>query len=61
MKTKNKKYTLHVKRDVLFEAEIKAESIEQALEKARVKGSDGLWSVPGEIIDDEYRITAVFE
>ena len=61
MKKKQKEFTIHVKRDVLFEAKIKAESIDEALGFANGMGTEKLWLAPGEIIDDAHVITAVFE
>jgi hypothetical protein len=55
------KYTIHVKRDVLFEAQVSAKTIEEALEKAKALTVEQLWLTPGGIIDDEHKITAVFE
>lgn len=60
-KAKQKQYTIYVKRDVLFEAKIKADSIDEALGLANGMGSENLWDTPGEIIDDSHVITAVFE
>ncbi len=61
MKSKKKEYTIYVKRDVLFEAKIKADSIDEALGLANGMTAAQLWKIPGEIIDDERTITAVFE
>lgn len=55
------KYTLYVKRDVLFEAHITAPTIEEAFEKAKDMTTEQLWDTPGDIIDDAHKITAVFE
>jgi hypothetical protein len=59
-KTK-KEYTILVKRDVLFEAKIKANTLDEALELANSMSADDLWMTPGDITDDERKITAVFE
>ncbi len=58
---KKKKYTVHVKRDVLFEAKISAGTIDEALGLANGMTAAQLWKTPGEVIDDERMITAVFE
>ena len=58
---RKKEYTVYVKRDVLFEARIKADSIDDALGKANGMTTPQLWDTPGDIIDDERTITAVFE
>ncbi len=55
------KYTIRVKRNVLFEACITALTIKEALEKAEAMSTEQLWLTPGEILDDEHKITAVFE
>jgi hypothetical protein len=60
-KIKQKEYTVHVKRDVLFEAKVKADTVEGALELAKSMSIEALWKTPGDVIDDTHRITAVFE
>ena len=60
-KPKQKEYTVHVKRDVLFEARIRANTMREAFEKVESMSTDALWDTPGDIIDDEHTITAVFE
>jgi hypothetical protein len=59
-KTK-KEYIVYVKRDVLFEAKIKADTIDEALGLANGMDAEDLWKTPGDIIDDARVITAVFE
>ena len=61
MKKKQKEYTIFVKRDVLFEAKIKADTIDEALGLANRMDAQDLWKTPGDILDDERKITAVFE
>ena len=58
---KKKIFTIYVKRDVLFEAKIKADTLKEALEKAQSSTTAQLWDTPGDIIDDNHIITAVFE
>ncbi len=60
-KLKKKQYTVNVKRDVFFEARIEADTMREAFEKAEAMSTDELWNTPGDIIDDEHKITAVFE
>jgi len=61
LKKKQKEYTIFVKRDVLFEAKIKADTIDEALGLANDMDAEALWKTPGDILDDERKITAVFE
>jgi len=61
LKKKQKEYTIFVKRDVLFEAKIKADTIDEALGLANRMDAQDLWKTPGDILDDERKITAVFE
>lgn len=55
------KFTIHVKANVCYSAEIEADSFEEALAKARELKHDGLWEAPGDIIDTEYKIEGVFK
>jgi hypothetical protein len=58
---KKKEFVVHVKRDVLFEAKIKADTITDALAIASNMTTEELWGAPGSIVADEHKITAVFE
>jgi hypothetical protein len=60
-KIKQKEYTIHVKRDVLFEAKIKAASIDEAFGFVKGMSAADLWDSPGEVIDDSHAVVAVFE
>ena len=59
-KNKKKRFTIHVKADLLYEARIEADSLKEALEIADGMGHDELWKTPGAIIDSEREITGVF-
>lgn len=56
---KPKKFIVHVKADVAYEAIIQANSIKEALEKADGMTHEQLWALPGDVIDAEREITAV--
>jgi hypothetical protein len=58
---KQKKFTVHYKVDSIREAYIPADDITEALEKAKTMNLAQLDAAPGDIIDEEHRITAVFE
>ena len=58
---KKKKFTVHYHVDAVYEATISAESIEEALQKAKGMTSAQLHATPGDVLDEEVRITAVFE
>jgi len=58
---KKRKFTVYVQRDVFFEATVRAESLQEALEKAESMMTTELWDTPGDIMTDEHKITAVFE
>lgn len=60
MSAKQKKFTINVKANLYYYADIVADSFEDALTKARQMGHDGLWKAPGDIIDTEYEIEGVF-
>lgn len=56
-----KKFDVWVKRDHLFTATIKADTLEQALETARNMDIDELLDAPGETVDSEHKFTSVME
>lgn len=58
---KQKKFTVHYKLDGLYTAEIPADSLKDALEKSQAMSQDELDKAPGECVDSEVKITAVFE
>ena len=60
MKVKVREFTVNVQRDVLFEARVQADTIKEALDKAVAMSTEQLWATPGDILDDEHEITAVF-
>jgi hypothetical protein len=60
-KKTQKEYTIFVKRDVLFEAKLKADTLEEALGLANTMDAADLWDALGDILDDKREITAVFE
>ncbi len=60
-KKENKKFDIWVRRDHLFTAKIKADTLEQALEIAKSMSIDQLVEAPGETVDSEHKFTAVME
>jgi hypothetical protein len=60
-KKTQKEYTIFIKRDVLFEATVKADTIDEALGLANGMTTEELWDTPGDIQEDSHVITAVFE
>ena len=58
---KQQTFDVWVKRDHLFTAKIKADSLEQALEKAKAMSIEQLVDAPGETIDSDHKLTAVME
>jgi hypothetical protein len=61
MKEKLKKFTVHVKADIFYEAKISAPSMQDALKLAESSSHDHLWALPGDILDSEKTITGIFE
>jgi hypothetical protein len=59
-KTKTPVFTVWVKRDHFFTAEIKADSLADALGKVKEMDIDQLLDAPGETMDSEHKITGVF-
>lgn len=57
---KKKKFTVQYHVDAIYEAQIPADSLEEALQKAKAMPKAQLDAAPGDVIDEEVRITAVF-
>ena len=58
---KQKKFTIHYHVDAVYEAQIPANSLEEALQMAKGMSNAQLHATPGGVLDEEVRITAVFE
>lgn len=58
-KPKQPTFQIQVKATLFYYAKVQANSLEEALAEARRLGHDGLWEVPGDIIDKEYEIEGV--
>jgi len=61
MKKNVKRFDVWVRRDHQFTAKIKADTLEQALEIAKLMTIEQLMDAPGETIDSEHKFTAVME
>jgi hypothetical protein len=61
MKTKQKKFTVYVRVEELYTAEIKADSLREALDIAESRTEEELRDTPGEILNTDTEITGVFE
>ena len=60
-KSTQKKFSVNYKVDSLREAIIKADNLLDALQKAQAMTVDELDKLTGAIVDEECRITSVFE
>ena len=58
---KQKKFTIHYHVDGVYEAVIPADSLSEALDKAKLMDKEKLDAAPGNVMDEQIRITAVFE
>jgi hypothetical protein len=58
---RKKKFTVMYKIDGAYTAEIAADTLEEALAKARELGANGLQGHPGDVLDEELTITGVYE
>ena len=58
---KQQKFIIHYHLDGLYEARISADSLEEALQKAKGMNATQLNAATGQILDETVRITAVFE
>jgi len=58
---KQKKFTIHYHVDGVYEATIPADSLSDALKKANEMTKEQLDATPGTVMDEQIRITAVFE
>lgn len=58
---KQKAFTVHYKVDAVYDAQVPADTLEEALGKAKQMSREQLDALPGTMIDEEFRITAVFE
>lgn len=58
---KQKKFTVYYKVDAVYEGTVPANSLEEALQKAKSMSKEELDKTPGDVIDEEIKITAVFE
>lgn len=58
---KKKVFDVWVKRDHMFTAKIKAETLEEALSLAKAMSIEQLVDAPGETIDSDHVFTAVLE
>lgn len=61
MTQKKKKFTIWYKVDGFYTAEVPAESLEEALEKARGMSQENLNALPGDVQDETVTITGVME
>lgn len=61
LNNKKKVFDVWVKREHTFTAEIKAESLEEALNFAKEMSIEQLVDAPGETIDSDHKFTAVLE
>lgn len=60
-KTKLKTFMLNVTIDTFITAEIKAENIKEALEKAEQMSTQELWDAPGDKENEFHEIIGIFE
>lgn len=58
---KQKKFIVHYHLDAVYDAQISANSLEEALQKAKSMSKKELDAAPGDVLDQTIRITAVFE
>lgn len=58
---KQNKFTVHYHVDAVYEARIPATSLEEALQKAKGMSASQLHATTGDVLNEEVRITAVFE
>jgi len=58
---KKQTYDVWVRRDHLFTAKIKADSLEGAFQLAKSMSIEQLMDAPGETVESEHKLTAVME
>jgi hypothetical protein len=58
-KKQQPKFQVQIKATVYFFAEITANTFEEALAEARNLGYQGLWDLPGDLIDTEFEIEGI--